>query len=168
VSERHRRGLPRIHETVDARLRSSGQRYTSQRRVLVDALSREGPAPGVPELLTASGLPQSSVYRNLAALEHAGVVRRIVTDDEFGRYELSEDLTEHHHHLICSSCGRVQDVTIPGRLEADVDRALDRLGRRYGFAEVTHRLDLIGTCRVCAARVPNSGAARASRSRIRE
>jgi Fe2+ or Zn2+ uptake regulation protein len=108
------------------------------------------------------------VYRNLAALEHAGIVRRIVTDDEFGRYELDEDLTEHHHHLICSSCGRVEDVTIPGRLETEVDRALDRLGRRNGFAEVTHRLDLIGTCRACAVRMPEAGASRTPGGSVKE
>jgi len=150
VTDSGRHGGAELHTTVDARLRSIGQRYTRQRRTLVDVLSTGGPPPGVPQLLSASGLPQSSVYRNLAALEHAGVVRRIVTDEEFGRYELTEDLTEHHHHLICSSCGRVEDVTIPSDLETDVDRTLDRLARRNGFAKVAHRLDLIGTCRTCA------------------
>jgi Fe2+ or Zn2+ uptake regulation protein len=152
VTDRRQNGVTDLHATVDARLRSVRQRYTRQRRSLVDALARGGTPPGVPELLSASGLPQSSVYRNLAALEQAGVVQRIVTDEEFGRYELAEDLTEHHHHLICSSCGRVEDVTIPDDLEADVDRTLDRLARRSGFAKVAHRLDLIGTCRDCAVR----------------
>ena len=152
MTDRLHDGVTDLHATVDARLRSVRQRYTRQRRSLVDALARGGLPPGVPELLSASGLPQSSVYRNLAALEQAGVVRRIVTDEEYGRYELAEDLTEHHHHLICSSCGRVEDITIPDDLEIDVDRTLDRLARRSGFAKVTHRLDLIGMCRDCASR----------------
>ena len=63
-----------------------------------------------------TGLPQSSIYRNLSVLEQAGVVRRVITEDEFARYELTEAFTEHHHHLICSNCGKVEDVTIPGDL----------------------------------------------------
>ncbi len=36
----------------------------------------------------------------------------VVTDEEYGRYELTEELTGHHHHLFCSSCGRTSDVTL--------------------------------------------------------
>jgi Fe2+ or Zn2+ uptake regulation protein len=116
----------------------------------VELLANEGPL-STPEVLRGrGGLKQSSVYRNLAVLEHAGVVRRVVTDEEFGRYELTEDLTGHHHHLICSSCGRVEDVTVPSQLEGTLDRTLDRLAKRAGFADVDHRLDLIGTCSDCA------------------
>ena len=139
-----------VHETADVRLREEGQRYTDQRRELVELLANDGPL-SIPEVLRdRRGLKQSSVYRNLAVLEHAGVVRRVVTDEEFGRYELTEDLTGHHHHLICSSCGRVEDVTVPSELEGTLDRTLDRLAKRAGFADVDHRLDLIGTCGDCA------------------
>ena len=67
----------------------------------------------IPQILEVDrSLAQSSAYRNLAVLERAGVVHRIVTTDEFARYELAEDLTEHHHHLICRSCGSVADFTL--------------------------------------------------------
>ena len=139
-----------VHETTDIRLREEGQRYTGQRRELVELLANEGPL-SIPEVLRGrGGLKQSSVYRNLAVLEHAGVVRRVVTEGEFARFELTEELTQHHHHLICSTCGRVEDVTVPSDLEGTLDRTLDRLARRAGFADVDHRLDLIGTCSDCA------------------
>ena len=99
-----------------------------------------------------SAPPQSSAYRNLAVLEQAGVVRRVITEGEFARFELTEELTEHHHHLICSRCGRVEDVTVPSDLEGTLDKTLDRLAKRAGFADVDHRLDLIGTCGDCAGR----------------
>ena len=102
------------------------------------------------EIVAGHTGPQSSVYRNLSVLERAGVVRRVITEGEFARFELTEELTEHHHHLICSNCGKVEDVTIPPGLETTMDRTLDRLARRSGFAKVRHRLDLIGTCRACA------------------
>ncbi|MBI3648677.1 MAG: transcriptional repressor [Actinobacteria bacterium] len=135
------------------RLGESGGRYTRQRRHLVEILERAGMPLAIPDILRGRrNLAQSSVYRNLAALERAGVVRRVPADEGFGRYELTEDLTEHHHHLICSSCGRVQDVEVPEDLEREVDRTLDRLARRAGFASVAHRLDLIGRCGRCATR----------------
>lgn len=140
-----------MHSVVGERLHAIGQRYTTKRRDLVSTLERANKPLSTGEILSAAGgMPQSSVYRNLSVLEHAGVVRRVITEEEFARYELTEEFTEHHHHLICSSCGRVEDVTIPGDFETTMDRTLDRLARRTGFAKVSHRLDLIGTCRNCA------------------
>lgn len=139
-----------LHATATDRLRASGHRYTDQRRQLVELLAEEGPL-SIPQILVARrDLKQSSVYRNLADLEQAGIVHRVATDEEHGRYELTEDLIGHHHHLICVSCGRVEDVTIGTGLESTIDRSLDRLAARAGFARVRHRLDLIGTCRDCA------------------
>jgi Fe2+ or Zn2+ uptake regulation protein len=95
-------------------------------------------------------LPQSSAYRNLAVLEQAGTVHRVVTSADFARYELAEDLTEHHHHLICSSCGQVEDFTAPPALERSLHRAVSAMEGETGFSALHHRLDLIGTCRSCA------------------
>ena len=140
-----------LHDTAARRLRDRGRRYTAQRRRLVDILARAGSPLSIPEIMRGRrGLAQSSVYRNLGGLEHAGVVRRVVTEEDHGRYELTEDLTGHHHHLVCSNCGRMEDVDLPPDFESAVDRTLDRLARRAGFASVSHRLDLIGRCRDCA------------------
>lgn len=140
-----------LHETIRARLSSAGQRYTGVRRRLVQIMVRSGDPVAIPEILRRKGLAQSSVYRNLTDLERAGVVRRVTTDEEHGRYELAEDLTGHHHHLVCSSCGRVQDLPVPAEIESTIQRALSRLARSVGFADVDHRLDLIGHCAACAS-----------------
>ena len=146
-------GSADIHATVESRLRATGQRYTGQRRRLVEILVRAGNPLAITEIMRGrKDLAQSSVYRNLCGLEHAGVVRRVTTDDEFGLYELTEELTGHHHHLICQGCGRVQDLPLPAGFERSLDRTLDRVAAQAGFAEVSHRLDLIGLCADCAAR----------------
>ena len=142
-----------VHATVASRLRDAGQRYTGQRRRLIEILAAARSPLSIPEILRGRrGLPQSSVYRNLSELVDAGVVRRIVTEEEFGRYELAEDLTGHHHHVICSSCGTTRDVTLPADVERTLDRTLDGVARRAGFADVGHRLDLVGLCDECGAR----------------
>src|SRR5437763_4088615 len=114
-----------LHGLVATRLRGDDQRYTANRRAIVDVLQSSKRPLSIPQLLaTNDDLAQSSVYRNLAVLERAGVVHRIVTDDEFARYELAEDLTGHHHHIICSRCGAVDDFTLPSQLETEIDRVL--------------------------------------------
>jgi Fur family transcriptional regulator, ferric uptake regulator len=142
-----------VHATVASRLREAGQRYTGQRRRLVEILALARSPLSIPDILRGRrGLPQSSVYRNLSDLVDAGVVRRILTEEDFGRYELAEDLTGHHHHVICSSCGRTRDVTLPAGAERSLERTLDGVAKRAGFAGVGHRLDLVGICADCAAR----------------
>jgi Fur family ferric uptake transcriptional regulator len=140
-----------LHQQVAERLQRSGQRYTPHRRRLVDILARAGDPLTIPEIMRRQrGLPQSSIYRNLGDLEDAGVVRRVMTEEDFGRYELTEDLTGHHHHLVCSSCGRTTDITLPAEFERSLDAALDSVATDADFADVGHRLDLIGTCAECA------------------
>ena len=106
----------------------------------------------MPSILEQSpGMAQSSVYRNLAVLEHAAVVRRIVTTDDHAAFELSEDLSSHHHHLICTTCGAIEDFVVPEDVEEQLDQALSGAARRHRFTVSDHMLDLFGTCQACAA-----------------
>jgi Fe2+ or Zn2+ uptake regulation protein len=143
-----------LHAAVEGRLRRAHQRYTGGRRRLVELLHRASRPLSIPELTSGrERTPQSSAYRNLAVLEQAGAVRRVTTDEDYARFELAEDLTgHHHHHLICGSCGRVDDVAMPSELEGVLDRSLDRVARKAGYSRITHRLDLVGLCAACAAR----------------
>jgi len=138
-----------LHEVVAGRLRAAGQRYTDSRRVLVERLRAKGPVT-LPDLLEGRPrLPQSSAYRNLTVLEEAGVVHRVHANGDFARFELAEDLTEHHHHLICSSCGAVEDFLAPAGLERSLHKASEDIAAGTGFTLERHRLDLIGTCASC-------------------
>lgn len=139
-----------LHDLATSRLREDGQRYTTRRRALVALLAEVDQPLTIPQLLDRrQDLAQSSVYRNLAVLERAGVVHRIVTTDEFARYELAGDLTKHHHHLICESCGDVTDFTVPESVEQDLESALAKVARQADFHVTDHRLDLVGTCPSC-------------------
>jgi Fur family ferric uptake transcriptional regulator len=139
-----------LHVEVSQRLRRSGQRYTSRRRALVEIVAAAGHPLSLLEIMSGRrGLAQSSAYRNLAVLEQARVMRRIVTGEDFARFELAEDLSEHHHHLVCSNCGTVEDVALPGPLERRMEGALTEVAAGAGFTAAGHRVDVIGTCRNC-------------------
>ncbi len=144
--------ISELHAVAAQRVRAEDQRYTAGRRALVEVLADADQPLTIPQLLKRrKELAQSSVYRNLAVLDRAGVVHRIVTSDEFARYELAEDLTEHHHHhLICTRCGDVIDFTVPARLEADLDTTAANVAKRTGFVVDHHQLDLVGACSRCA------------------
>jgi Fe2+ or Zn2+ uptake regulation protein len=144
--------LIELHHTADERLRRDGQRYTTNRRALVDALGGSDRPLSMGELLERSdGMAQSSAYRNLAILEEAGVVHRLVTSDDTARYELAEDLTGHHHHVICDSCGSVLDIDAPAELERGVHELAASVAATHGFVVAHHRLDLVGTCAACVS-----------------
>lgn len=141
-----------VDTVVAFRLRQVGQRLTPRRRSLLQILRSAVRPLTIHEILDrGSGLAMSSAYRNLTVLEHAGVVNRVITKEDFGRYELAEELTEHHHHLVCSSCGVVSDL----HSDVDAERLMSLAMRRateQGFTPATHRLDIVGLCADCTAR----------------
>jgi len=142
---------PDLAEQVGTRLRRVNQRMTANRAAIIEVL-RDAPRPlTIPEILdTRAGLAQSSVYRTLVVLEEAGVVHRIVTNHEHARFELAEDLTgDHHHHLVCATCGSVEDVPASAGLEASLRAAVSEIDRATGFHIDGHRIDLVGRCRDC-------------------
>lgn len=141
-----------LHDTVEHRLRRGRQRYTRGRRELVDRLAAAGRPLTIPEVIeVGTDLSQSSVYRNLQVLEQAEAVRRIVTaNHDAARYELAEDLTAHHHHLVCSRCGAVADFHPSGPVERALERAAHEVSAESEFRADHHRLDLVGTCGDCA------------------
>lgn len=139
-----------LHATIREQLRRTRQRYTLGRQHLVDLLLHVDRPVTIPELIE-QGAPQSqsSLYRNLAIMEQCGVVRRLTSVDDVARYELDEELTGHHHHLVCSVCGRIDDVTLGDEFEQQIRAAADRTGDQSGYQLSAHRLELVGACPDC-------------------
>jgi len=153
---------PDLHAAVSARLADHDGRYTGARRALIEALVGAGRPLTVDEIVVrAPGQRPSSVYRNLAVFEAEGIVHRMAGVGEFARFELTEALVGHHHHLACRECGAMTDVHLPSDLEGDLDRVLSDLAQAEGFELSSHVLDVVGTCRSC------SEAARGTRPAMR-
>jgi Fur family transcriptional regulator, ferric uptake regulator len=139
-----------LHTTVAQRLRANGLRYTPSRRAVVELLARSDRPLTIPEILAEDpSLAQSSAYRNLTELITAGAVHRLIAGDEYSHFELAEDLTSHHHHLVCTHCGRVEDITLSDSVEQSMTSALDRAADSLGFTPEHHRLDVLGKCASC-------------------
>ncbi len=127
-------------------------RYTTGRRRVVNALAAVDGPRSAADLHTqlADDVPLSSLYRSLAVLEEAGVVARHYSADATTRYELAEWLAGHHHHMLCLRCGTVDDITIAGPLERELETLVARIAAEAGFDPVNHALDIEGRCANCA------------------
>lgn len=144
---------PDLHSTVEQRLRAIELRYTPGRRAVIDTLADARRPLSINDIAAVQpDLPRSSAYRHLVDLQTAGVVRRIAAAaDEYTRFELDEFLTHHHHHLICTRCGNVVDITPTTAFERSIQRQLDQLAAAHHFEPQRHTLDAYGTCAACAA-----------------
>jgi Fur family ferric uptake transcriptional regulator len=87
----------------------------------------------------------STVYRTLQSLAEAGEVD--VLRQESGEALYRRCSTDHHHHLVCRSCGRTIEVAGPA-----VEDWAARTAAEHGFVEVTHHVEVFGTCPDCARR----------------
>ncbi|MDE1976133.1 MAG: transcriptional repressor [Elusimicrobia bacterium] len=136
-------------------LRRSGGRATPGRLRLMRALWKE-PAPVTAARLQKSlgrTLNLATLYRALDALAGVGVVRRVDFRHGHAHYELAAPARAHHHHLACTGCGAVEDVSCTLR---------PRLKRASAFSAITdHAMEYFGLCKACGAR----GAERVSRTR---
>ena len=139
-----------LDELVEVRLRRVDLRYTAGRQAIVGLLAEVGHPVSISDIASRlPAVPRSSAYRHLVDLQGAGVVRRIAAQDEFARFELAEDLTEHHHHLLCTICGRVIDVTPTPAFEKTVADMVLELAAQQGFRPTSHALDVTGHCAEC-------------------
>tara|TARA_B100000131_G_scaffold104534_1_gene101576 strand:- start:92 stop:541 length:450 start_codon:yes stop_codon:yes gene_type:complete len=139
-----------IDQLATTQLNSINQRYTTNRRKLIGILQEATKPITINQILESnSDLAQSSVYRNLAVLEQAGLVVRIITNEDHAHYELAEHILDHHHHIICSPCGEILDFHLSAKIEKALEESLQKIADEFGFSIDRHRLDLLGTCGDC-------------------
>lgn len=101
-------------------------------------------AQEIHDLLGRSGTPVglATVYRTLAAMVEVGEVDVLRTEDGEAIYRRCSDT--HHHHLVCRSCGATVEVEGPA-----VERWTRSIAAVHGFADVSHTLEIFGTCAAC-------------------
>ena len=122
-------------------------RVTPQRRVVLDAIASLRDGFTLVELYdrareTEPTLGLATVYRTIELLRRTGSIRPLVTD---GRPTYVRCHAGHHHHLVCTSCGGVEETELCAAPSAA------ELRRRHGFRAEAHQVDIYGTCGRCAA-----------------
>jgi Fur family ferric uptake transcriptional regulator len=134
---------------VADRLKHAGERVTNQRLVIAAELGRASRQMTADELyarLQSShpGIGRATVFRTLERLVDAGVARRLEREGHVYGYVTCE--AEHHHHLACTRCGRVEEIN-----ESYISPLATRIKRERGFQVDDARLDFYGRCASCLA-----------------
>ncbi|GAA3853573.1 transcriptional repressor [Streptomyces sedi] len=86
----------------------------------------------------------TTVYRTLQSLADAGEVDVLRTNDGEAVYRRCST-GDHHHHLVCRSCGKAVEVEGPA-----VERWADTIAEEHGFVDIDHTVEVFGTCGDCA------------------
>lgn len=89
------------------------------------------------------GVGLTTVYRTLQALAGAGEVDVVRTDEGEALYRRCYR-DDHHHHLVCRSCGASVEIE-----SSEVEAWAETVAREHGFEEVTHTVEVYGLCRQC-------------------
>jgi len=128
--------------TVDGNKRAV--RATRQRAAvsaMLDRLDDFRSAQEIHDLLGRRGDPVglATVYRTLQRLSEAHEVDMLRTEDGEAVYRRCSDT--HHHHLVCRECGATVEIEGPA-----VERWTTAMAAEHGFADVSHTLEIFGTC----------------------
>ena len=141
--------MDRLSLAAADRLAAAGERVTRQRLLVADALAGAGRRLTADQLYRSlrrqmPGIGRATVFRTLETLVEAGVARRLELEGHVYAYVAC--LPVHHHHLACTSCGRVEEID-----EAYITPIAQRLARDLGFEIDDARLDFYGRCASCRA-----------------
>ncbi len=135
--------------TAATRLRDAGERVTRQRLLIAGALAESGRSISAQDLYERlrqvdAGIGRATVFRTLEALVVSGLARRLERDGHVYGYVACRP--EHHHHVACDRCGRVEEIG-----EGYIRPVADRVAADLGFAIDDARLDFYGLCATCRA-----------------
>jgi Fur family transcriptional regulator, ferric uptake regulator len=149
VENRYHRRMSVWASEVQHRLRRAGYRNGTARTALVELLDTQAccaSAADLHETLRQRGrnVGLASVYRVLESLLQSGLIQRVDVGDGVARYEPVRTSEEHHHHLVCTGCGKVEAFTDPS-----LERAIHHVEKTSGYAVDTHDVVLHGACADC-------------------
>lgn len=131
-------------------LRKAGLKPGAARGAVIDVLADQRcclSAPAIHDEVRRRrpGVGIASVYRALERLTELGLVHRLDLRPGGARYEPAEPSGDHHHHLVCGSCGKVEPFSDDG-----LELAIDGVSRTAGFRIHGHDVVLRGRCNACA------------------
>jgi Fur family ferric uptake transcriptional regulator len=131
-------------------LAGAGHRQGAARRAVIEVLAAHRCAVSAHDIereLVERGTPvaRASVYRTLESLTELRLLSRLDVGRGSASYEIAQPTGEHHHHLVCDSCGAVSPFEDP-----QLERAIHALEGRVDFRVAEHDVVLHGECGECA------------------
>lgn len=130
-----------------ATLQSANMRNTAGRRAVLEYITHATSPVSVEEIekaLTVAklDLDQATIYRIINLLTQRGILRSVNFQEGKSRYELASH--PHHHHVVCTNCGAVEDVE-----DCLKSNASTTIEKETGFTITSHALEFFGLCKAC-------------------
>lgn len=132
-----------------ALLKSTGQKFTIQREVILDELynSNEHLTPEELYNLIQEKHPDlktgiATVYRTLSLLEDSDMVTSLSFGTQEKKYELGAK--DHHDHMICTKCGEITEF-----VDEEIERRQHKIAEELGFKMEDHSMQIYGICKKC-------------------
>jgi Fur family transcriptional regulator, ferric uptake regulator len=130
-------------------LSGGGYRVSAPRAAVVSALDELGCSVTAQEISDrlrerGEGVGVASIYRALQLLDDMRLVRRVDVGEPVARYEPIHPGGQHHHHLVCDTCGETKAFEDP-----ELERVIERLCGRVEYSVGTHDVTLRGKCPSC-------------------
>jgi len=146
---------------IHGRLRGCGYRLTLPREAILDVLSKTSKHMSAEDLFFSvrknnSNIGLTTVYRTLELLVNMKLISKYDFGDGRSRYELIEGLEGklHHHHLVCTNCGRVVDYTDFINEEVELLTKTEKgLSKKFNFKIKNHLIQFYGLCNKCQNKI---------------
>lgn len=135
--------------TLITALEGAGYRLTEPRRALAGLIAGRTGHFTAGDLVAEAkqrrlGVGRATIFRTLEVLESLGRLERLDLPSGDHAYVVCQ--RSHHHHVVCSNCGRATEID-----DAGLRAVVDRIASRTGYQVVDHRLELFGLCAACQA-----------------
>ena len=144
------------HPWWQGRFRGAGFRITIPRQAILGVLSRSSKHLSAEEIYISvhgryPAIGLTTVYRTLDLLAQMGLIFKFDFGDGRSRYELAQGpKTEHHHHLVCTNCGRIIDYSDFIDEETKVlNQVEEMLSQKHNFKINSHQVHFYGLCNKC-------------------
>jgi Fur family ferric uptake transcriptional regulator len=131
-------------------------RWTGPREAILQLLSRTSKHMSAKDIYATlhnlyPGIGLTTVYRTLDLLARMGLIHKFSIGDGHNRYEfIPDDKSRHHHHLICTDCGKILNYSEFEEEElALIKKTEERLAKKYNFSIQDHNIEFLGICEDC-------------------
>mgnify|MGYP000866150563 CR=1 FL=1 len=154
------RGNKRESPFLCGKLKDCGYRLTTSREAILEILSKTSEHLSAEDIYLTlhksyPNIGLTTIYRTLELLVQMGLVSKFDFGDGRARFELSEKLQgrRHHHHLVCTNCGRIIDYTdfINEEIEL-LTRTEKEISKKFNFKIERHLIQFYGLCDKCQSK----------------
>lgn len=140
--------IDHFQRRLDGHLRAQGLRGTQQRDLILRVFVAAPGHPSIDELLQRARdedrrVGHATIYRTMKLFVEAGIANERRFADGATKYEATLE-EAHHDHLICTSCGAIEEFE-----DAEIEARQEAIAAQSGFRLQHHKMELYGLCPRC-------------------